>query len=115
MKNAVRPDAPQRLGRRRPGLIAKEAGKKVGRSARTIRRWSSIPREEWLAQANERREAVKHLRLQGLPMATIAKELDVSIGTVHRYIAEAREAGEIPSEVDNRKPGRPRKRSAKSA
>lgn len=89
MTNVLRPDAPQRLGRRRPGLTAKEAGKKVGRSARTIRRWSSIPREEWLAQAEAKKRRAQELRATtGMSIRAIAKEMGCSPAAVHRYVSE---------------------------
>lgn len=48
-----------------------------------------------------------------MTMTAIADELEVSVGTVHRYVKEAREAGELPPEVDNRKRGQPKKKPAK--
>ncbi|PLW01374.1 sigma factor-like helix-turn-helix DNA-binding protein [Corynebacterium ulcerans] len=61
-----------------------------------MRRIIAEPREDFLARANEKRAAVKALRLQGLSMPAIAAELDISVGTVHRYVKEARQAGELP-------------------
>lgn len=83
------PRPPLRLAKRAPGLTAKEAGERVGRSARTIRRWTSEPREDFLARANEKRAKVAELHAQGLTMRAIAKELGCSVGTVHRYVKEA--------------------------
>lgn len=82
---------PLRLAKRAPGLTAKEAAARVGRSPRTIRRWTSIPREEFLAQANEKRARVQELRAKGLSIRAIATELDCSVGIVHRYVKEAEE------------------------
>lgn len=82
----IKPDAPQRLGRRAPGLTLAAAAKRVGRSPRTISRWTSIPREEWLAQAEQKKRRVKELRARGMTMPAIAKETGYSIGTVHRYV-----------------------------
>lgn len=52
--------------------------------------------EDLLACANEKRAAVNALRLQGLSMPAIAAELEISVGTVRRYVKEARHAGELP-------------------
>lgn len=80
---------PLRLAKRAPGLTAKEAGERVGRSARTIRRWTSEPREDFLARADEKRKRVRELRSQGLSIRAIANETGYSVGTVHRYVKEA--------------------------
>ncbi|WP_164472441.1 hypothetical protein [Corynebacterium choanae] len=45
-------------------------------------------------------------------MTAIADELEVSVGIVHCYVKEAREAGELPPEVDNRNRGRPKKKAS---
>lgn len=79
---------PLRLGKRPPGLTAAEAGKRVGRSARTIRRWTSEPREDYLARAQAKRARVKALRGQGMTLTAIAKQTGYSIGLVHRYATE---------------------------
>lgn len=98
--------------RARRNHTARELGKRFGITPRQVRRIIAEPREEFLARANEKRAAVKHLRLQGMTMTAIADELEVSVGTVHRYVKEAREAGELPPEVDNRKRGRPKKKAS---
>ena len=79
-------DCPQRLGVRRPGLTAHAAAKKVGRSPRTIRRWTSEPREVYIARAHEKRDRIQALHDKGLTMRAIAKEVGCSVGTVHRYV-----------------------------
>lgn len=79
-------DRPQRLGVRRPGLTAHAAAKKVGRSPRTIRRWTAEPREDFIARAHEKRDKIQSLHDEGMTMRAIAKEVGCSVGTVHRYV-----------------------------
>lgn len=50
------------------------------------------PREEYLARAEQRREAVLRLRREGKTIRAIAEELGVSVGTVHRHIKAAEKA-----------------------
>ena len=83
--------APLRLAKRAPGLTAKEAAARVGRSPRTIRRWTSEPREVFLKRADEKRKRVQELRAKGLSMRAIAAEIGCSVGLVHRYVKEAEE------------------------
>lgn len=83
---------PVRLGVRKPGLTAREAGKKVGRSTRTIQRWTSEPREVYLARADEKRVKVAKLRAKGMTMRAIAAEIGCSVGTVHRYAKQMKKA-----------------------
>ena len=82
---------PLRLAKRSPGLTAKEAAARVGRSPRTIRRWTSEPREVFLKRADEKRKRVQELRAKGLSMRAIAAEIGCSVGTVHRYVKEVEE------------------------
>lgn len=70
----------------------KEAAALTGLSTATIIRWTSEPREDYLARANEKRARVRELRGKGLSVRAIAAETGYSVGTVHRYIKEAREA-----------------------
>lgn len=81
-------DGPLRLVRRKPGLTARAAGEKVGRSPRTIRRWSSIPRQEYLDNAQARREKVQKLYAQGLTPTQIIEESGISRRSVYRYIQQ---------------------------
>lgn len=83
---------PLRLGTRAPGLTAREAAERVPRSMRTIQRWTSEPRADYLARADEKRARVRELRDKGLSVRAIAAETGYSVGTVHRYVKEAREA-----------------------
>ncbi|HAT1153624.1 TPA: helix-turn-helix domain-containing protein [Corynebacterium striatum] len=73
----------------RNGKTLREVAEGTGMSISTIRRWTSEPRESYLARANEKRANVAELRAQGLTMRAIAEELGCSVGTVHRYVKEA--------------------------
>lgn len=72
----------------RNGKTLREVAEGTGMSISTIRRWTSEPRENYLARANEKRAKVAELRAQGLTMRAIADELGCSVGTVHRYVKE---------------------------
>lgn len=76
----------------RNGRTVKEAAALTGLSTATIIRWTSEPRADYLARADEKRRKVAELRAQGLTMRAIAAEIGCSVGTVHRYVKEAREA-----------------------
>lgn len=82
---------PVRLGRRKPGLTARQAAELVGRSPRTIRRWTSEPREDYLARVEERRQKARQLRATGMTLQAIANELGCSTPTVCRYIKSPHE------------------------
>lgn len=75
----------------RNGKTIREVAQGTGLSTATVERWTSEPRETYLARANEKRERVRELRAKGLTMRAIAAELDCSVGTVHRYVKEAQE------------------------
>ena len=70
----------------RNGKTIKEAARLTGLSEPTIKRWTSEPREVYLARADEKRTEVLKLRAKGLSMRAIATQLDCSVGTVHRYV-----------------------------
>lgn len=70
----------------RNGRTIKEAAALTGLSERSIQRWTSEPREVYLARADEKRQAVRKFRAEGLTMRAIAAELGCSVGTVHRYV-----------------------------
>lgn len=53
------------------------------------------PREEYLARAQERKRAAVSLRREGMTIREIAEEVGVSVGSVHRYIKQAREEGTL--------------------
>lgn len=75
----------------RNGRTVKEAAELTGLSTATIIRWTSEPREDYLARADEKRYRVRELRGRGLSIRAIARETGYSVGTVHRYVKEARE------------------------
>lgn len=81
-------DGPLRLGRRKPGLTARAAGEKVGRAERTIQRWTSIPRQEYLDNAQARREQAQKLYTQGLTPTQIAEKTGIPRPSVYRYIQQ---------------------------
>lgn len=74
---------------------ARELGERFGRSPRTIRRIIAQERGEFLAQAQKRGEQIAALRAKGMTMRAIAEEVGCSVGTVHRYVKEAREKGQV--------------------
>ena len=67
----------------------------TGLSPATIRRWTSEPREVYLARAQDRRARILELHAQGLGVRAIARELDCNPGLVSTRLKEAREAGTI--------------------
>lgn len=69
----------------RNGLTIRELSARTGYSPRTIRRWTSEPREVYLGRAQQKRERVQELRAQGMTIRAIADKLGCSVGTVHRY------------------------------
>ena len=75
----------------RNGKTIREVAEGTGLSTATIERWTSAPREDYLAQANEKRAQVQELRAKGLSMRAIAAEIGCSVGLVHRYVKEAQE------------------------
>lgn len=82
-------------GVRRNGKTVKQLAEAVGKSERWVATYTSEPREEYLARAESRREAVLRLRAEGKTIRAIADELGVSVGSVHRYIKQAREGGTL--------------------
>lgn len=76
----------------RHGKTVRELAEKTGFSTNTIIRWTSEPRETYLARADEKRARVKELRAQGLSIRAIAAQTGYSVGTVHRYVKEAEKA-----------------------
>lgn len=67
----------------RRGRTAREVAERTGTSISTAQRWTSEPREVYLARAQKRHEKIWALRAQGLTMREIAKRTGVSVGTVH--------------------------------
>lgn len=79
-------ERPKRIPRR--GKTVREVAERTGLSHSTIVRWTSEPREDYLARADAKREKIRELRGQGLTMRTIAKEVGCSVGLVHKYLSE---------------------------
>lgn len=82
----------RQTGANRNGWSLRELAEKTGASERAIANWTSEPRADYLARADEKRARVRELRGKGLSVRAIAAETGYSVGTVHRYIKEAREA-----------------------
>lgn len=76
----------------RNGWTVRELHERTGAAKSSIIRWTSEPREAYLARADEKRRRVRELRAQGLSMRAIATEIGCSVGTVHRYVKEAQNA-----------------------
>lgn len=91
MTSPTRPRMP------RKGRSIREAAELTGLSESTIRRWTSEPREVYLARANERRARILELHAQGLGVRAIARELECNPGLVSTRLKEAREAGLLPA------------------
>lgn len=70
----------------RNGMSIREVAEKVGASYSWVVEHTSESREVFLARADKKRTDVLRLRAKGLSMRAIAKELGVSVGTVHRYV-----------------------------
>lgn len=79
----------------RRGLTKRQLAELAGISEATVSRKYSEPREDFLARAEERKQAAIDLRRQGLTLREIAEELNVSLGSAHRYIKQAREEGTL--------------------
>lgn len=77
---------PAELRRPRNGRTIKEAAALTGLTEQTIKRWTSEPREVYLARARERAERIRKLRAKGMTMRQIASIVGCSVGTVHRAL-----------------------------
>ena len=73
----------------RNGKTLREVAEGTGMSVATIARWTSEPRADYLARADEKRARVRELRGKGLSVRAIAAETGYSVGTVHRDVKEA--------------------------
>lgn len=67
----------------RQGRSAREIAEQTGFTPRTIRSWTSEPRDSYLERAHERHEKIRQLRDQGLSMRAIGTELGISARAVH--------------------------------
>lgn len=73
----------------RNGLSIRELAERIGKSPATIKRYTSVPREDYDARVIERHTRIRELRAEGLSMRAIASELDISVGTVHYALQKA--------------------------
>lgn len=67
---------------------ARALGNQFERSPRTIRRIIAEPRDEYLSNAQKRREKIRELRKAGLSYRAIAHEVGCAVGTVHNALAD---------------------------
>lgn len=72
----------------RNGKSVRELAERTNFSTNTIIRWTSEPREVYLARGRERAERIRELRAEGLTMRAIAEQLGCGVGTVHRAVSE---------------------------
>lgn len=70
----------------RNGRTARELAEKTGLSIRSAQRWTSEPREDYLARADAKRGQAIRLRARGLSIRAIAEQMGCSKSAVHRYI-----------------------------
>ena len=70
----------------RKGRTASEMAERAGKSVRTAQRWTSEPRETYLARAAKRHEKMRELRAKGLSLRAIAAELGCAASTVQRAL-----------------------------
>lgn len=73
----------------RNGRTIREAAEITGLSERSIRRWTSEPREVWINRAHERQAKIREMYATGMTMRDIAAKLSISVGTVHYAIRRA--------------------------
>lgn len=72
----------------RNGLTIRELAERAGVDPRTIKRWTSDPREVYLSRAEQRRLRIRELRETGLSMRAIAAKVGCSVGTVHNALKD---------------------------
>lgn len=71
----------------RNGMSVRELAERTGVSTASIIRWTSEPRETYLARTRSRRERIRELRTTGMTMRAIADEVGCSVGTVYNALA----------------------------
>lgn len=76
----------------RNGRSIREVTEATGLSRRTVIRWTSEPREVFLARSAKRHERIRELRAEGLTMREIAARVGVSVGAVHYALKRDRPA-----------------------
>lgn len=69
----------QKIAKER-NMTAREAGKKIGRSPRTVRRLVALDREDYLQRAAEKRQKVWDMRALGYSWDEIAEVVDSTAG-----------------------------------
>lgn len=68
---------------------AREVAASLGVSERTVRNFVAQPRDEYLAEAAERRSRIRALRAEGLSMRAIAEREGITPGAVHYALHKA--------------------------
>lgn len=87
---------------------AKEAATAVGVSERTARRWTSMPRAEWLRQKAEEREEIRAFHDdQGHSWTETADHFGLSVDTVKQRAYRARRERTAEREEIERGPALP--------
>lgn len=76
----------QRLPRN--GMTVRELAARIGKSPRTVERYTSEPREAYESRARQRHERIRALRAEGLSMRAIANEVGVTVSTVHYALSK---------------------------
>jgi DNA-directed RNA polymerase specialized sigma24 family protein len=75
----------------RNGRTIKEAAEITGLSPRSIRRWTSLNRDEWLQKMNDEREAIRAFHDEdGHSWTETAKHFRLDVSTVKRRAYRAR-------------------------
>lgn len=75
----------------RGSLTAKEAARRAGRSTRTAQRWTSQPRDQWLADKAAEREAIRvYHDEEGHSWPETGKHFGLAEDTVKRRAYRAR-------------------------
>lgn len=69
----------EKIARER-SMTAEEAGKKINRSARTVRRLVALDRKDYLQKAADKRQKVANMRATGCSWAEIAKAVGTTTG-----------------------------------
>lgn len=72
----------------RNGRTARELAERTGMSIRTAQRWTSEPKEVYLARAQQRHQDIRALRATGMTYRAIAAEVGCSVGTVHNALSD---------------------------
>ena len=73
----------------RQGKTIADLASRTGLSKRTITRYTSEPREEYLARVAEKKALARDLRERGFSIREIARQTGCSKSAVHRYISES--------------------------